>query len=365
MNEFNSVRALLLMPFWILQIGTSAKSFIDNPVLGSQRLNRWGLHRCRVRFAAAMCRYRRSRLASRVRQDWREEFDRTGYVAIHEVIPASEFSSLRKALLEYRGMAREMRQGDAITRRLAVDHRMLAAIPGLRELLARRDLRALFHYVSSFRIEPLHYVQTIVTHDGQAEAQVGEGSDPQELLHADAFHSSMKAWLFLNPVEQDEAPFTYVPGSHRNTQARMDWEYRRSLVDPRSLERLSARGSPRAKQSDLDEMDLPTAVALSVPANTLIVADTGGFHARGPSARPVERVEIWSYSRRNPFLPWLGWDLLSLPGIAERRVTILWALRDKFEGLLGQPWKKAGERAAVQADGSGLHHSIDRDQLPQ
>jgi len=341
MNVIKPVKTFLLLPLSIVQIGTSAKSFLDNPVLGSARLNRWGLHRARVKFAGAMCAWRRRRLASRVRSDWREAFDRDGFVAIEDVIPPAEFAGLRQAILDYQGPAREMQQGDAITRRLAIDPEMLRAIPQLRGLLSRSDLNALFHYVASYRIQPLHYVQTIVTHD------VGQDVDPQETLHADAFHTSLKAWLFLNPVLADEAPFRFVPGSHRVTPARLDWEYRRSLGDPRSVDRLSARGSPRAVASDLQEMGLPDARALAVPANTLVVADTLGFHARGASVRPIERVEIWSYSRRNPFLPWLGGDILSLPGLAERRVNWLWAARDRFQNLVGQPWRDVGKRKAV------------------
>lgn len=349
MNVLKPVRALLMLPIWVVQMGTSAKSFLDNPLLGSRRLNRWGLHRARVRLAGAMCRWRRGRLADRVRADWREAFDRDGFVAIANVVPPSEFAALRCAILAYEGPAREMRQGDAITRRLAVDPAMLRAIPQLRALLARSDLRALFHYVAGFRIEPLHYIQTIQTHEGVRYGG-GADADPQEVLHADAFHSSLKAWLFLNPVAADEAPFRFVPGSHRLTAARLDWEHRRSLPDPRTIDRLSARGSPRAGPADLAEMDLPEAAALAVEANTLVVADTIGFHARGTSARPVERVEIWSYSRRNPFLPWLGADPLSLPGIAERRVGWLWGARDAFERLAGQPWRRAGKRRPIERD---------------
>lgn len=331
----------LLAPIWALQVVTGAKSFLDNPVIGSVRLNQRGLHVNRVRLADAMSRWRRQRLARHVRADWREAFDRDGFVAIYDVVPHQDFPALREAILGYKGPAREMRQGDAITRRMAIDPAMLAAIPGLRLLLARPDIVALLHYVSSYRTTPLHYIQTIASHTGANE------SDPQEALHADSFHSSLKSWLFLNPVSADDGPFTYVRGSHRFTAERMTWERQRSLADPRAIDRLSARGSPRVKQSDLGAMGLGAPEGLAVPANTLVVADTVGFHARGASVRPGERVEIWSYSRRNPYLPWLGGDLLSLPGIAERRIGWVWALRDRFEARLGQPWRPVGVRGAL------------------
>lgn len=334
-------RALLLSPVWTVQLLTSAKSFLDNPLIGSRRLNGMGLHRARVRLADMLGRWRRRRLARHVRADWREAFDRDGFVVVQDVVPPAEFAALRAAILDYQGPAREMRQGDAITRRLAVDPDMLARIAPLEKLLARPDLVALFNYVASFRTTPLHYIQTIVSHVG------GNEPDPQEATHADSFHASMKAWLFLNPVTGDDGPFCYVRGSHRFTRERIDWEHRRSLADPQTIDRLSARGSPRVSSEDLAAMKLGDIEALALPGNTLVVADTGGFHARGAAARAGERVEIWSYSRRNPFLPWLGGDLLSLPGIAERRVRWLWALRDRFEHRFGQPWQPVGRRRAI------------------
>ena len=94
-------------------------------------------------------------------------------------------------------------------------------------------------------------------------------------------------------------------------------------------------------------MNLPEPRALAVPANTLVVADTVGFHARGPAMKAGERVELWSYARRNPFLPWLGGDPSSLPGIAERRIAVVWAVRDRLAKWIGQPWHPVGTRSPV------------------
>jgi hypothetical protein len=341
MTLVRTLKSALLMPLWVLQLATTAKSFLDHPLIGSRRLNRMGLHRARVKLADALCRWRRRRLARHVPREWREAFDRDGFVVVENAIAPEDFAALRKALLDTRWDAREMQQGDAITRRIAVDGPMLGAVPGLAEFLGRKDINALFHYVASYRTTPLHYIQTIVSRNA------GDGPDPQETVHADSFHSSMKAWLFLRPVAVEDGPFTYVRGSHRFTPQRIEWEHHRSLLDPASIDRLSARGSPRIDDAGLAAMNFAPAEPLEVAENTLVVADTAGFHARGPAHRSGERVEIWSYARRNPFLPWLGGDLLSLPGIAERRIGWLWALRDRFEAQIGQPWRPVGKRRPV------------------
>jgi hypothetical protein len=334
----NIMAKTLMAPIWAAQVMTGAKSFLDNPLIGSKALNQRGFHTARVKLADRLCQWRRRRLAKAVRPEWREAFDRDGFVVIPQIVPPEDFAALREAILSYEGLAREMQQGDAITRRLAIDPDMLQAIPALGKLLGRKDIVALLHYVASYRTIPLHYIQTIIS------KVAGPHEDPQEALHADSFHASLKSWLFLNKVSLEQGPFTYVRGSHRFTPERLAWERARSLADPRSIDRLSARGSPRVSAEALDAMKLSPAEAVTVDENTLVVADTVGFHARGPAETSGERVEIWSYARRNPFLPWLGGDFFSLPGIAERRVGVVWAVRDRFEQWIGQPWKPVGRR---------------------
>lgn len=134
------LKVVLLAPFWAVQLLTGAKSFLDNPLIGSQYRNKRGLHLRRVRLAAALCDGQRRRLAQKVQPEWREAFDRDGYVAISNIVPPEEFPAFRKALLSYQGEAREMRQGDAVTRRMAIDPVMLEAIPALRHLLERKDV---------------------------------------------------------------------------------------------------------------------------------------------------------------------------------------------------------------------------------
>ena len=58
------LKRIVLTPLHVLQLATSAKSFLDHPLIGSARLNRMGLHRGRVRLADMLCRWRRRRLAN-------------------------------------------------------------------------------------------------------------------------------------------------------------------------------------------------------------------------------------------------------------------------------------------------------------
>ncbi|MGK2909378.1 MAG: phytanoyl-CoA dioxygenase family protein [Sphingobium sp.] len=333
-----NVSSLLAAPWHLLQLATGAKSFKDNPLIGSKRLNRWGLHVRRMQFAHDIAASRRRRLAHLIPAEDRIQFEAQGYVAVPNFLGPAQFAALRDHLLNRPAPAREMLQGDTITRRIAIDEAMLRDVPALGQLLKLPRWRGLMRYVASYDSEPLYYIQTILSHRADAPP------DPQENLHADTFHPTMKAWFFLTDVAEDEGPFTYVPGSHRPTAERMAWEKARSIAAPEGVDHLSSRGSMRIDEHELPELGLPAPVRLAVKANTLVVADTCGFHARGPSVRPTTRIEIWAYGRRNPFLPWTGFDLLSAPGVANKRINIMWRLRDRFSRWIGQPWHDVGAK---------------------
>jgi len=328
----------LMTPFWIAALATGAKSFRDNPILGSEELNRRGLHIRRSRLAHDLAWSRRARLAHLISAEDREAFDRDGFILRNEFLPGDVFKRLRDAVLTHAAPAREMRQADTITRRIAVDREFIAALPEIKRLLSDRDWRGFNRYVGSFDQEPLTYIQTILSH------VCDSSPDPQTDLHIDTFHPTVKAFYFLNDVAADEGPFVYVPGSHRLTPGRLAWEYELSIRAAGSDDRLSGRGSFRATGAEIEQMGFAPPRAFDVPANTLVVADTVGFHARGFSARPSVRVEIWTYGRRNPFLPWTGLDIGSLPGIAERRVPAMWRALDILNrlGVKGQPWQPVG-----------------------
>lgn len=329
-------------PLWLLALATGAKSFADNPILGSKALNRRGLHVTRLSLAHKFASVRRRRLAPAVPSDWREAFDRDGFVEVRDFLLRDTFARVSQALLTSELECREQQQGDAITRRVPIGPALLAQVPDLRDLLQSRRWRSLLAYVASTRAEPLYYVQTVLS--GHAPG----GPDPQLELHADTFHPSLKAWLFLTDVSDGQAPLTYVPGSHRLTPERLDWERRRSIAIG-GADRLSQRGSLRIAPEELPGLNLPQPRRFAVPANTLVVIDTCGFHARGSADGPHVRAEIWAYARRTPFVPWTGLDPLSIPAIAIRRGEWLQSVVDRLDrlGLKKQHWRAAGRKRAL------------------
>jgi hypothetical protein len=251
------------------------------------------------------------------------------------------FAALVAQVRAYRGPLREIYEGDTIMRKIALDGRALAALPALAAVLQSREWRGLIRYAGSRDAEPVVWVQSILRHACAGPA------DPQTFLHADTFHPTVKAWLFLTDVAEDAGPFTYVPGSHRLTVQRLGWERRMSLSARHSPNAEDRQGSFRIDPAELASLGLPQPRVFAVPANTLIVADTFGFHARGPSDRPSLRVEVWAYGRRSPFMPWAAlvpWTTSALG----RRSIWSWNFGDALEraGLEKNRWRA---RAGVSA----------------
>jgi hypothetical protein len=296
------LRSAAAAPLWAVQLVTGAKSFEQNPLIGSRRLNERGLHARRVAAAHRLAAARRARLAHLADDADRAAFDRDGYVVRRDFLPADAFAALRDEIAAYRGPIREKAEGRTVLRKVTVGPAVLADIPALRAVADSPVWQGLCRYVGSRDIAPAMYLQGVLQH------AAGGAADPQTFVHADTFHPTVKAWLFLTDVAEDEGPFTYVPGSHRLTPARLDWERRMSLDAARSADFETRQGSFRIAESGLAALGLPPPVAVAVPANTLVVADTFGFHARGRSVRPSLRVEVWGIGQRNPFLPWTALD---------------------------------------------------------
>jgi Phytanoyl-CoA dioxygenase (PhyH) len=323
-----------MVPLWTAELVTGSKSFEKNGVIGSRRLNEWGLHAARVALADRLAACRRRRLAGLVAAADREAFARDGFVIRRDFLPQTEFAALVEEVKAYRGGLREIAEGDTILRKIALSPRALGRLPALVRLLRSPEWRGLIRYVGSRDAEPVVWIQSILRHACEGPP------DPQTALHADTFHPTVKAWLFLTDIAADQGPFTYVPGSHRLTPERLAWEKRMSLAARQSPDAETRQGSFRIAEEELAALGLPAPRRFAVPANTLIVADTFGFHARGPSAGRSLRVEIWAYGRRSPFVPWSGGDWWTGAALA-RRSLIGWRLGDLYErlGLKPHRWR--------------------------
>ena len=338
LHKSRNMRVLFMAPGWIVALGTSAKSFVGNPVIGSRRLNTLGLHLLRVLLARLITWFRWLLLTPLAPHGIRRALHRDGYAVIADFISEKQIKAIRDEISMHKGETRQMLQGNTATQRILLD---MAALDGKPQLTAlcesKRFLRPL-KYAAAKLSPPLLYVQRI--RNGIRDA----GADPQKTMHADTFHPTMKAWLFLEDVTPEKGPFTYVKGSHKLTAARLAWEYGRSRTAAASPDGYSEKGSFRASIDDLKAMSLPEPEGVCARAGTLVIANTNGFHGRGQAADNQSRLEIWAYARPSPFNP--------LPGLP---FNFIGALQTK---VLKAYWRKK-DRAATARNSRASWHLID------
>lgn len=312
--QVKHVSKVFKWPFDAAAVLSGAKDFSGNRVLGSLVLNRLGLHVARKRLAHAACQLRRWLMRRNLDAELVSNFQANGYVLLTDFLPAADLAQLQLDVAALQQAAIEMRQPPATTRRFNLDARGCAGHPALLALLENRRLLGLLRYAAGYGGSPIIAVQCIHTDAGGH----GQAHDPQTEWHTDTFHSTAKAWLFLHEVRADEGPFAYVPGSNRLIDQRLAWEQVQSTTAAQHANRLHAKGSFRATPTELADMGYGEPLVGAVKANTLVVADTSGFHRRTPSLQPTVRVEIYLSLRRNPFFAGVYPSLLGLPWIRTR-----------------------------------------------
>ena len=291
---------IYMWPIWFFQLFGESKSFIANPIIGSRFLNMMGLHVIRVILSHASANIRWFMLRPKMPKELRAQFHRDGYVTIENYLSEEDFNALRKDVANCKGIGREMTQGDTYTQRILLDDDALTDAPHLKNFITDKGYTNLLSYGAAKNYPALIYLHRI------RNGVVSGGADPQKNLHSDTFHPNMKAWYYLDDVPLEKGPFNFVPGSHRLTWKRLKWEYKKSLISAKVHDGYSEKGSLRALDSDLAEMGLPSAKALTVKANTLVLGNPHGFHCRGQADTGSTRYEIWAYGRHNPFNIWPG-----------------------------------------------------------
>jgi hypothetical protein len=312
-----------MLPIHLVSLLTSAKSFRDNPVIGSFTLNSAGLHILRLLVARLLTSWRWMLLAGLMPKAERKSFHKDGFVIVPDFLPAADISAIRGEIAAHTGDVRQMTQGNTATQRILLDIDNLNGKPALKRICHHTGFINRLRYCAAKLTPPLLYVQRI--RNGFRDAAI----DPQKTMHADTFHPTMKAWLFLEDVTPEKGPFTYVRGSNRLTWHRIVWEYRRSRTAAQNPDGYSEKGSFRASPEDLKAMQLENPSGICVSAGTLVIANTNGFHGRGTADDGQSRLEIWAYSRPSPFNPLPG---LPFNWLATLQNTILqryWQHKDR------------------------------------
>ena len=134
---------------------------------------------------------------------------------------------------------------------------------------------------------------------------IHEENDPQGKFHSDTFQPTCKFWLFLEDIDETKGPFNYVPNSHLLSETRLKWDYENSTMNKDTdiwKKRIQAGGKPgsfRVHENSTTEEEEQTikkmgfqAIPIVGKKNTLVVANTFGFHKRGTATAGTHRETL-------------------------------------------------------------------------
>jgi hypothetical protein len=285
---------------WFIQVFTWHKSFKKNPIIGNLFLNKLGLHVVRYTISHLFFNIRQVFLFFLMTSSQRKAFKKDGYLIVKDFLPKSDFEKLKNEAQNYDGEYLEIKEGPTITRRVFLDKNLIQNYPHLNRFCNHKSLLKLIRYASSKNRWPSFHIENII-HGKDTD----KSHDPQKILHSDCFHPTIKAWLFIENVNELNGPFNYVKSSNQFSFKRLRWEYQQSILASRKEEKTNKKrnwdGSFRANQNDLIMMGYESPIPLIVAENSLVIANTHGFHRRGNAHHRSSRMSIWMQCRDNPF----------------------------------------------------------------
>jgi len=265
-----------------------ARVFTDAKTVDSRTLNVAGAQPLRAALA---------RLLYKARPGSRDplivELVRTGIIVCPEFLPAADFAALEREAEDYMRDTSPTWEGrDGTTE---VRHYSLASVdprrcPHLAEWPRHQELLALASNAER---------RSCGEGDGGSlleRVTLGDYSeaDGQSSLHVDTFFNTHKFWLYLDDMSEANAAFVYVPGSHLLDRRRLLHEYLESTT--------TNVKSRRVSDEEVRSRGLERRV-IECPRNTLVVANTCGYHCRSVGQAGASRRALHHQFRFNPFPP--------------------------------------------------------------
>lgn len=290
---------------------TSATGF-GLPFIGNPNLNKRGLHLWRIKCSDTALS---SRQGKQPANDIAAEVVDKGVAVVSDFLPADSFAQLQSEIrqsvsksehdhpvtasdTERFGAKQHFTGGfdryDAQTLNRFLDISSNTT-PHAAAFLDNKDLQEACEQLTGTVFNPKKF-QIYLTRQMVAD----NSNDPQLQIHRDTFFSCIKLWYFTEDVAPRDGPFRYCPGSHRMTEARLKWEQEQSIRAAKT----NATGSFRISSAEVEALGCEPVQSYPVSANTLVMADVRGFHARAAASRAgAERLSIYGNIRPWPFAP--------------------------------------------------------------
>tara|TARA_B100002051_G_C16732371_1_gene639053 strand:- start:531 stop:1433 length:903 start_codon:yes stop_codon:yes gene_type:complete len=290
---FNYTKEYVLK-FWFVEI---FKIFSDQKKLHSKILNLLGVQPFRTWIAHKIKERNQRFVIIDMPKNMKAQMEENGYVKIERALKKNQqFFDLRKECknaFDNHPNRNYVDDKDASYIWINLDSKELKYYPRIKEFL-HSDLMELFYNMSIYNQSQRISFNEISINLHRVWTKKGFSRESNQKLHTDIFFPSTKGWLYLDDVKNNEGPLVYVPKSNKIDFWRLKFEYKSSLFSNNDS------GSWRITEKEL-KTQFKNEKILDVKSNTMIIADTMGFHRRGDTIDDKPRDTIHFYIRKSPF----------------------------------------------------------------
>jgi len=266
--------------------------FSNKKVMENQLLNNAGVQILRVLLSSAAYAFR-GMSQSWPKTNLTKMLRKNGFILIPNFLSREDFQEVKDEFFNSadNGSYSPIKDGDNRVERYSFSLDEWKRLPAVTKLLSHSLLVKTLEGAELKNIEIGDVWFDTIYYD---DSQKVEGSQHQ--LHSDTFFSTHKVWFFIEPVKLEDGPLYFVPGTSQLSLKRLIFEYNKSI----QFKELTDY-SFRVDQKDRTFLGC-VEKALTCSENTLVIANTRGFHRRGKAKDGHTRRQIHFCIRTNkPF----------------------------------------------------------------
>jgi hypothetical protein len=263
--------------------------FSDKKTIDNRALNLLGVQVIRS-IAARMVYNRRSFPVDNKLQDKLEELEREGMVTWPDFLSPDDFDAVQRECLDL-----VAKDGGLPSRKFGPNTVGRVGVAGTNQLGLFFADRRLQNLLEMAERRPLGDLSRIACLERLIQGPAEDSVDPESELHSDIFFTSHKVWFYLSDVRPESGPFAFVKRSHLLTPQRLYSIYKESCT--------RAIGANPSRRISLPEKTrIGDETVVTCRKNTLVVANTCGYHRRVQGMPGGERISLHFQLRTNPFV---------------------------------------------------------------
>lgn len=204
-------------------------------------------------------------------QNYVSEVRREGMLMIPDFLDPEQFRSVREEFINiFNKTSRSQiltRGSNTVELVFLKDLNQTDAKSATKYFFYNQKLWAIFHALEK---QPLDSLRTTMSFELLTQNN-GDVADPETKFHNDIFYNTHKAWLYLDDVREENGPLVYVKRSHHLSPRQLLHVYKESVG--------KNHGSRRITPQEIARRGL-TETWCVCPRNTLVIANTFGYHRR-------------------------------------------------------------------------------------